>query len=620
MSNHLSDFDYHSVMSSTTSINLDNNNVKEPSIAQNNNDNSILNVYDIQNILRKHYQPIVSAQNGVKDLRTQLLQRANSLSTDLHLEIKSLTKTINHPELNQELVQEIGSKLFLRLKLLLDFPPFILQHIVNNNINIKDIQDGFRLKRLELNTMMDNIKRLENSTLLIPDEKIFNYQSEADCDQYELDQKTLFTGQYLINNPNADTNNEAFIKLMKKTIKPLLDDYNQTSSKNARLSYLAAYKEYASQLTLKNDSAMRCSSLKQEYDNESNLEGVSSAYENMISHILQQIKTLLIPYPVLSTLLNGQVTIPSTQDVVIDPSTNLSLPGIYHILREHYGTDSFVSVSTYLLSLLQWQLSEEDAQKPLNAISQMDKVISTWVSKDLWSKINFDMFVSFTLLKGLPSKFAGRRDLLKDINKFISDRDKKMSESGDSSVIDSSTVSIRDDSSNMPIYKKLNDLIRTAVENKKLSDTMNNRDSNKQSSGDQNKKVNNSRYPQNNSTIRNIETAHNAQDTKYSRIIDDFKTKLYDNEILKSSNIGILTTTKYKDQDGNYTKVPRPYCAAKSQSSVCSNCFPDGTTTTSGKCNPPCLPQLFCDRCKMFGHYSKYCLQKKLADGTLIPK
>ena len=218
MSNHLSDFDYHSVMSSTTSINLNNNNVKEPSIAQNNNDNSILNVYDIQNILRKHYQPIVSAQNGVKDLRTQLIQRANSLSTDLQLEIKSLTKTMNHPELNQELVQEIGSKLFLRLKLLLDFPPFILQHIVNNNINIKDIQDGFRLKRLELNTMMDNIKRLENSTLLIPDEKIFNYQSEADCDQYELDQKTLFTGQYLINNPNANTNNEAFIKLMKNLL------------------------------------------------------------------------------------------------------------------------------------------------------------------------------------------------------------------------------------------------------------------------------------------------------------------------------------------------------------------------------------------------------------------
>ena len=137
MSNHLSDFDYHSVMSSTTSINLHNNNVKEPSIAQNNNDNSILNVYDIQNILRKHYQPIVSAQNGVKDLRTQLIQRANSLSTDLQLEIKSLTKTMNHPELNQELVQEIGSKLFLRLKLLIDFPPFILQHIVNNNVNIK---------------------------------------------------------------------------------------------------------------------------------------------------------------------------------------------------------------------------------------------------------------------------------------------------------------------------------------------------------------------------------------------------------------------------------------------------------------------------------------------------
>ena len=136
MSNNLSDFDYHSVMSSATSLSLDNN-LKEPSIAQNSNDNSILNVFDIQNILRKHYQPIVSAQNGVKDLRTQLIQRANSLSTVLQLE--KLKKTMNHPELKQELVQKIGSKFFLRLKLLFDYPPFILQHIVNNNVNIKDI-------------------------------------------------------------------------------------------------------------------------------------------------------------------------------------------------------------------------------------------------------------------------------------------------------------------------------------------------------------------------------------------------------------------------------------------------------------------------------------------------
>jgi hypothetical protein len=31
----------------------------------------------------------------------------------------------------------------------------------------------------------------------------------------------------------------------------------------------------------------------------------------------------------------------------------------------------------------------------------------------------------------------------------------------------------------MPIYKKLNELIRTAVEDKKLSDTMNSKDPNK---------------------------------------------------------------------------------------------------------------------------------------------
>lgn len=616
MSNHISDQDYHSVSSSTTSLTLDN--VKEHSIAQNSNDNSILTLSDVQSIIRKHYQPIVSAQNGVKDLRTQLIQRANSLSTDLHLEIKSLTKTMNHPELNNELVQEIGSKLFLRLKILFDFPPFILQHMVNNNICIKDIQDGFRLKRLDLNNVMDEIKRLENSTLLVPDEKIFSYQSEADCDDYEKEQRTRFTGEYLITNPDADIETESFIKLMTKTIKPNIDAFNKTSLKSARLNYLAAYKDYASQLTLKNDSAMRFSSLKHEYENESNLEGVASAYENMISTILQQIKTLLIPYPILSTLLNGQVTIPSTQEVVIDPSTNLSLPGIYHILREHYGTDSFVSVSTYLLNLLQWQISEEDAQKPLNAISQMDKVISTWVSKDLWSKINFDMFVSFTLLKGLPSKFAGRRDLLKDINKFISDRDKKLIESVDSSGTDSYPIIRDNDSTNMPIYKKLNELIRTAVDDKKLADTMNNRDTNKVPGG---KGGNNPRYPSTNNTNPRIETAHNAQDSstdsKYSRVITDFKTKVFDHEVQKSSNIAILTSFKGNDQKP--IQVHRIYTAVKLLSSVCNNCFPDGKTTTTGKCTPPCR-DFFCDICNMYGHIARYCLQKKKADGTPISK
>lgn len=342
----LSDSDYQSVMFS-------NNTIKDPSVLDNNNDNLILNLSDIQIILRKHYQPIVSAPNGVKDLRIQLIQRANSLSTDLHLEIKSLNKTMAHADLTQEIIPEIGSKLFIKLKTLFDFPPYILQHIVNNNLNIKDIQDGFRLKRLDLNNLMDDIKRLESSTLLIPDEKIFLYQSEEDCDIYEKEQKTIYIGKYLIDNPSGDVTTEFFQTKMKKAIKPQLDEFIHNSQKDARLKYLSAYKVYASQLTQKNDSTLRYSSLRTEYDHESNLEGVASAYENMISTILQQIKTLLIPYPILSTLLNGQVTIPSTQEVLIDPSTNLSLPGIYHILREHYGTDSFVSVSTHLLSLLQ---------------------------------------------------------------------------------------------------------------------------------------------------------------------------------------------------------------------------------------------------------------------------
>ena len=80
------------------------------------------------------------------------------------------------------------------------------------------------------------------------------------------------------------------------------------------------------------------------------------------------------------------------------------------------------------------------------------------------------MFISFILLKGIPQKFNGRRDLLRDINKFISDRDKKL-DSTDSSIFETSNIISRDDSSNnMPIYKKLNELIRTAVDDKKLNE------------------------------------------------------------------------------------------------------------------------------------------------------
>ena len=606
MSNQFHDSDYHSIISSATSVISDK--------ANNHNDISILNLSDVQNELRIHYQPIISASNGVKDLRIHLSQRANSLSTDLALEIKSITKNMSHADLTHDLVPEIGSKLFLKLKSLFDFPPFLLQHIVNSNLSIKQIQEGFRLKRLELSALIEDFRRLESTTLLVPDEKVFIYQSEADCDEFEKETKNLFTGQYLVDHDDIDINSEVFLKLMKKAIKPRLDEFIQSSQKQARLDYLAAYKLYSSELSKKNASQLRLASLKVEFENENNLEGVANAYESMISTILQQIKTLLIPYPVLGTLLNGQITIPTTQEVIIDPSTNLSLPGIYHILREQYGTDSFVSVSTHLLSLLQWQLSEDEAQKPLNAISQMDKVISTWVSKDLWSKINFDMFISFTLLKGLPQKFTGRKDLLRDINKFISDRDKKQTESSEStSFIDTPTVS-RDDSS-MPIYKKLNELIRTAVEDKKLSDTMNSKDPNK-ATIDQ-KRGTNPRFSPNSNTAR-IETAHNALDSatsKYTKLIDDFKSKLFDTEVLKSANIGIVTSPKSKPE----LKIPNLYCAVKLQSSVCPNCFPNGTTTTSGKCQPPCRDFL-CNKCNLYGHMDRYCLQKKKADGTPIVK
>ena len=578
------------------------------------NSSNYFTVYDLRNYLEEHYGANNLSSTTGRDLRLNLQTKANIFQS-IEKEFKNSAKTTNSL-IPTDLMDDIGSKVFLTLRELMDSPPQILKHLIENNINVSELQQLFINSRNDKSSDVNYYRNLTVIQLDTPLKSTYDTRSAVDIDNYIIEETRKF---YTNNYPTALNQDEPipekdikdYEKALQRHVSKLEEAYSPVSRIKFDRLFISHYDTYSKQLQDKNDANIKLITIERELNQINNLESVVGAYEAMIATIILNIKSIVNLNEHLATLLHKKAVITATNEEVVDPLYTSNLSGIYAILKEKYSNDSFVNLSTHLLHIFSWQLGDEHAMSPELALKDMNDFISIWTRKKLWEKLTFDMFISFALLKGLPMKCPIRQNLIKDINKFITSTDSKSSESHNSSEsVSSETAS----SSSMPIYDEITKIITRNVDDRKLINLGKGQSPakvpNYPNSASGNSNYNRRPRYQNESLVR-TDTAASTNDTSKRTVIEFFDKKLYSSEIFKANQIYIKIQTK----NGPYDI---PYYAVNNNTSICPNCFPsDPSKGTSVPCKPQCYGKL-CTRCKYYGHQSRSCLQINDTNGHLI--
>jgi hypothetical protein len=328
-------------------------------------------------------------------------------------------------------MDDIGSKLFITLREMMESPPFILKMIITNNINIADLQQSFNNTRNDKSADMNYYKNLTIIQIDTPLKSTYDTRAAIEIDNYVIEEKHKFKRvnyptPSVPDEPISDTEIKVYEKALDKYILPLLTAFTPLTKMKYDRLFIKDYDAYEQKVADKNDASINLVKIERDLNQVNNLESVVGAYESMIATIITHIKSIVNLNEHLATLLHKKVKITSTNEEVVDPLYNGNLSGIYSILKDKYSNDSFVNLSTHLLSIFTWQLNDEHASSPELALRDMNDFISIWTRKKLWEKLTFDMFISFALLKDLPMKCPIRFNLIRDINKFIVVQETKM--------------------------------------------------------------------------------------------------------------------------------------------------------------------------------------------------
>jgi len=139
----------------------------------------------------------------------------------------------------------------------------------------------------------------------------------------------------------------------------------------------------------------------------------------------------------LKTILQGTARIPNTYEVIPNPWDSQNLAGIACIMHERFHKRSFVTFNNYLLDAMGFHLSEADTKSsPMKAVTEVQKMMYNWESRDLWSQMSPDHFWSAVLLRSLHPAALLRHELLQETQRFLRQQNSATALSLQSSLTD----------------------------------------------------------------------------------------------------------------------------------------------------------------------------------------
>ncbi len=92
-------------------------------------------------------------------------------------------------------------------------------------------------------------------------------------------------------------------------------------------------------------------------------------------------------------ILQGTARVPATGEEIPNPWEKQSLYGIACIMHDRFHKRSFVTFNNHLLDGMGFHLSEAGTKSsPLKAVAEVQKMMYTWETRDLWAHMSPDFF------------------------------------------------------------------------------------------------------------------------------------------------------------------------------------------------------------------------------------
>jgi hypothetical protein len=146
----------------------------------------VFNVQDLRQYLEEYYGANNLTSTTGRDLRNILQTKANVLQT-VEREFKNSSKSNTSLNLD-EVMDDIGSKLFITLRELMESPPHILKHLIENNINISELQQLLIINRNELSTDMNYYRNMTVIHLDQPLQSTYHTRAQIDIDDFKSEE------------------------------------------------------------------------------------------------------------------------------------------------------------------------------------------------------------------------------------------------------------------------------------------------------------------------------------------------------------------------------------------------------------------------------------------------
>ena len=350
-------------------------------------------------------------------------------------------------------------------------------------------------------------------------------------------------------------------------------EFKITTENQFNKEFMKAYEKWEANIEIQNNSKKALFELANKKEQLVVIEIVIQALISSAVVIVSKIKRAVKNYPKIVKKLKGAIIVGEKR--ITDPYSSDNLSGIYAKLRDEYGSNSIVSFSTSLVSMLSKKTSFEDIKcDPMTPIIYAEAYMKEWEQRDLFKMMTPDMFFSAIVMNMIPPK----SELYKNVTTEFLKHQKELVKNPSNDEYENFNfirTYIKD------VYGPSKELIESSADSKQYTS---------KSSGN-NSGAQRTKYISSNSSGLRLESAAAAQDNERKNLSYKF--------ISQGENIGKEITRG--DMRGIIIKDKKyPYTATKI---ACPKC-----TAISGAHSPKCWISQ-CNKCKLFGHKSENCVQ-----------
>ena len=368
--------------------------------------------------------------------------------------------------------------------------------------------------------------------------------------------------------------------------------------------------------SLRHQIAQQKSEVSRKIEQTNALQALTEHYRHSLTFLADRIKQQTSSYPTLRELLNTQVIIPLTGEVINEPYQSGHLPGMFaHLVKEYFVPSVVAFFKEFRSTSAGLRMSTLNLQEGINLA---DKVLATWDKLQYWSYLTRDLYMTMILINSIPDKLRHvRSDAMHHILTHMSDmvvakqkehgaKPRALLGHGRSATTDRQSTNnshVFTENTSLVLFQELKDYLRLVIESKSIGeDDGGNKPSNTMPApqgGGKGGGANAPQYRQSQPPPGTHVTVHatTLEGTPQPPAPRGREDLQYVSPHLRKQSIHGQTTLKHP---GTGTIVP--YIAVLKACMYCTD------TDRTKHHSPPCSTQM-CTTCGLIGHTSDICCQ-----------